>query len=164
MIGKIHKKPRDTESIGSPCSSKPNFDCARARTFLGVQRNYCTCQQNNLSVLSVVWRLRQTSAVLDLCLFDWTVLTAEWWGGLYTHLIDCWVRFVQERWTEYERRNKVAVCPALSWKKSRQNDTGNSHPTEEKKRGKQNGHKRRKHNEKMRGEDMRACQKQVKPS
>lgn len=75
---------------------------------------------------------------------------------MHTHLIDCWVRFVWERWTEYERKSKVAVCPALSWRKSRQNDTGNSRPRE-KKRGKRKGQERRKQDEKRRGEDMRAC-------
>lgn len=53
---------------------------------------------------------------------------------MHTHLIDCWVRFVWERWTEYERKSKVAVCPALSWRKSRQNDTGNSRPREREER------------------------------
>lgn len=38
-------------------------------------------------------------------------------------------RFVPERWTEYERKSKDAVCLSLSWKKSPQNDTGNIHPT-----------------------------------
>lgn len=48
------------------------------------------------------------------------------------HLIDCWVRFVRERWTEYERKNKVAVCLSLSWRKIQQNGTGSSRPEEEK--------------------------------
>lgn len=46
-----------------------------------------------------------------------------------THLSDCLGRFAPERWTEYETKSKDAVCLALSWKKSPQNDTGNIHPT-----------------------------------
>lgn len=38
------------------------------------------------------------------------------------------------RWTEYEKKNKVAVCLSLLWRKSRQNGTGNSHPEEEERR------------------------------
>lgn len=52
-------------------------------------------------------------------------------GGAHTHLIDCWERFVRERWTEYERRNKVAACLSLLWRKSRRNGTENIHPVEE---------------------------------
>lgn len=47
-------------------------------------------------------------------------------GG--THLIDCWARFVRERWTECERKSKVAVGLALSWRKSPQSGTGSSRP------------------------------------
>ena len=62
-----------------------------------------------------------------------------------THLIDCWVRSVRERWTECGRKNKVAVCLSLLWKRSQQNGTGNSRPE---------GKKRRKRKERMtRGEE-----------
>lgn len=48
--------------------------------------------------------------------------------GGNTHLIDCWVRFVRERWTECGRKSKVSVCLSLSWRKSQQSGTGSSRP------------------------------------
>lgn len=48
--------------------------------------------------------------------------------GGNTHLIDCWVRFVRERWTECERKSMVSVCLSLSWRKSQQSGTGSSRP------------------------------------
>lgn len=77
-------------------------------------------------------------------------------GGGHTHLIDCWVRFVRERWTEYERRNKVAVCLSLSWRKSRQNGTGNSRPEEEEKRQRE-GEERIKNGKEEKRSEVRAC-------
>lgn len=48
--------------------------------------------------------------------------------GGNAHLIDCWVRFARERWTECGRKSKVSVCLSLSWRKSQQSGTGSSRP------------------------------------
>lgn len=53
--------------------------------------------------------------------------------GGWTHLIDCWGRSVPEKWRECGRRNKVAACLALSWRRSQQNGTESNRP--ERRRG-----------------------------